>query len=306
MEGSTLAAVCAWLRQTLGAREVEPIGSFGGSTTASVRVFNVRGVRGARGVVSALPVVVKCYDRPVPGVDGAHLVFNEARGLTAAEQAGIPAPLLLAVDADGARIGAPALAMTVVHGEVRARPGNPRDDWIDGLASMLVRIADASQPSLELPAVESWRAPTDRDAPPEWVRDPAVWRAAVDRVEAGLAGGPDRFIHRDYHPLNVVWEGDSVSAVVDWVNASDGPIEYDLSRCRVNIALVAGADAADEFLAACGDLGRGYDPAWDLETVFSFLGNVDVLLAGNDAGADLTPDGIRSALDAVITAAVRS
>jgi aminoglycoside phosphotransferase (APT) family kinase protein len=306
MEGSTLAAVCAWLRQTLGAREVEPVGSVGGSTTASVRVFNVRGVRGARGVASALPVVVKCYDRPIPGVDGVHLVFNEARGLTAAEQAGIPAPLLLAVDADGARIGAPALAMTLARGEVRARPGGPVDEWVGGLASMLVRIADAPQPVLELPAVEPWREPADRDTPPDWVADADVWRAAVDRLAAGLVGGPTQFIHRDYHPLNVVWEGDSVSTVVDWVNAADGPIEYDLSRCRVNIALVAGADAADEFLVACGDLGRGYDRAWDLETVFSALGNVDVFLTGNELGAELTPEGIRQTLDAVLTAAVRT
>ena len=306
MEGSTLAAVCAWLRQTLGAREVEPIGSLGGSTTASVRVFNVRGVRGARGVASALPVVVKCYDRPIPNVDGVHLVFNEARGLTAAEQAGIPAPLLLGIDADGARIGAPTLAMTVARGEVRARPGLAVDEWIDGLASMLVRIAQAPQPSLELPAVESWREPTDRDTPPEWVADAEVWRAAVDRFDSGLAGGPAQFIHRDYHPLNVVWEGESISAVVDWVNASDGPIEYDLSRCRVNIALVAGADAADEFLAACGDLGRSYDRAWDLETVFSALGNLDVFLTGNELGAELTPESIRRTLDAVLTAAVRT
>jgi aminoglycoside phosphotransferase (APT) family kinase protein len=268
-------------------------------------VFRVRGVRGARGVASALPVVVKCYDRPVPGIDGVRLVFDEARGLTAAEQAGIPAPLLLAVDADGARIGAPALAMTLAHGEVRARPPGPPDEWVGGLAEMLVRIAGATQPAVELPAVESWRRPTDPDAPPDWVRDPTAWRAAVERVDAGLTGGPDRFIHRDYHPLNVFWEGDSVSAVVDWANACNGPIEYDVSRCRVNIALVAGAAAADRFLAACGDLGRDYDRAWDLETVFSFLGNVDVVLAGNDFGAGLTTESVRATLDAVVTAAVR-
>jgi aminoglycoside/choline kinase family phosphotransferase len=136
--------------------------------------------------------------------------------------------------------------------------------------------------------------------------DAAVWRAAVERVDAGLVGSTDGFIHRDYHPLNVLWHDDTVSGVLDWVNACEGPIEYDLSRCRVNVELVTGPDAADAFLAACGELGAAYDRAWDLETVFSLLGNVDVLLTGNDFGAGLTPESIRTTLAAVVTDAVRA
>jgi len=75
-------------------------------------------------------------------------------------------------------------------------------------------------------------------------------------------------------------------------------------RARSSAILEPGAGAADEFLVACGEIGRDYDRAWDLETVFSLLGNVDVLLTGNELGAGLSPDGIRSTLAAVVAAAV--
>jgi aminoglycoside phosphotransferase (APT) family kinase protein len=277
---------------------------FGGSTTASLRTFLVRGVRGARGVESAIPVVVKRYDRAIAGVDGARHAFAEARGLTAAEQAGVPAPRLLAIDADGARTGAPALAMTRLPGTPLANPADGVGEWVAGLAGTLVRIAEAPRPTIELPAMESWREPTDRDLPPDWMTaEPtgrAAWRAAVDLFDAGVLGSSGRFIHRDYHPLNVVWDGPTISGVIDWANACVGPIEVDVSRCRVNVALVAGINGAERFLAELGDLGRDYDRAWDLETVFSLLGNVDVFLTGNDLGAGMTADGIRRTLAAFV------
>ncbi len=266
-------------------------------------------MRGARGVESAIPVVVKRYDRAVAGVDGARLAFGEARGLTAAEQAAVPAPRLLAIDADGARTGAPALAMTRLPGAPLPRPVDGVDEWLAGLAGTLVQIAEAPRPTIELPAMESWREPTDRDLPPDWMTaEPAgraTWRAAVDRFDSGLFGSSGRFIHRDYHPLNVVWNGPTVSGVIDWANACVGPIEVDISRCRLNVALVAGLDGADRFLTELGDLGRGYDRAWDLETVFSLLGNVDVVLTGNDLDAGTTADGIRRTLAALVTRATQ-
>ena len=304
MDNATVSAVAVWLRETLGARDAEVVGPVAGSTTATGRVFRVRGVRGARGVETAIPVLVKVYDRELPNVDGAHFALSEARGLTAAEQAGIAAPRLVALDADGSSVGIPAVAMTVLRGDVRARPPGPVEEWVDGLATELVKIARAPRPAVELPLAESWREPATADEPPDWIDDVSVWRAAVERVDAGLIGTTDGFIHRDYHPLNVLWHDDVVSGVLDWANACEGPIEYDLSRCRVNVALAVDLDAADAFVASCGELGDGYEGAWDLETVFSFVGDVDVLLAGNAFGAALTPGSIRATLAAVVANAV--
>ena len=230
--------------------------------------------------------------------------------MTAAEQAGVAAPRLLAVDTEGARTGAPVVAMTRLRGVPVARPADDDGEWVVGLAATLLHIARAPRPVVQLPAMESWRDPADPDVPPDWISgEPAgrvAWRAAVDRVGTGLVGTESRFIHRDYHPLNVLWDGASVSGVIDWANVCVGPIEVDVSRCRVNIALVAGLEGADRFLTELGDLGRDYDRAWDLETVFSLLGDTDVVLAGNELDAGLTSAGVRRTLAAVTAGATRA
>jgi len=66
----------------------------------------------------------------------------------------------------------------------------------------------------------------------------------------------------------VLFEGDRLSGVVDWVNACAGPPEIDIAHCRINIALAHGLDAADEFAAIATALYAGSEPKrqayWDL------------------------------------------
>ena len=75
-----------------------------------------------------------------------------------------------------------------------------------------------------------------------------------------------RFIHRDHHPGNVLWQRGAVSGVVDWANASVGSPDADVGHCRLNLAGTLGLGAADRFL----ELHRGltdrgaYDPYWDV------------------------------------------
>jgi len=54
---------------------------------------------------------------------------------------------------------------------------------------------------------------------------------------------------------------------VDWVNACRGPAGVDIGHCRVNLALLYGISAADEFLAAYEQAAGEsftYNPYWDL------------------------------------------
>ncbi|WP_042224374.1 phosphotransferase family protein [Oceanobacillus manasiensis] len=39
-----------------------------------------------------------------------------------------------------------------------------------------------------------------------------------------------KFLHMDFHPLNVLAENNKITAVLDWVNASTGDYRYDLAR----------------------------------------------------------------------------
>lgn len=81
------------------------------------------------------------------------------------------------------------------------------------------------------------------------------------------------FIHRDYHPGNVLWLGPRVCGIVDWVNASLGSPEADVGHCRANLVGHLGpgdiTDTADRFLQlymAASDRDH-YHPYWDIAAV---------------------------------------
>ena len=57
------------------------------------------------------------------------------------------------------------------------------------------------------------------------------------------------FLHRDFHPGNLLWTDERITGVVDWVSACAGPPEEDIGHCRANLAIRHGQDWADEFLA---------------------------------------------------------
>ena len=102
----------------------------------------------------------------------------------------------------------------------------------------------------------------------------------------------------------MLWSRGRITGVVDWVNGCRGPIEADIAMARVNLALVAGVEAADVFLALCGpDIAARYDPVWDL-TVACSMNDPNSLLALGAFGASLTVDSVCRTLDAVVERAV--
>ena len=183
-----------------------------------------------------------------------------------ATAAALPAPEPLTWDASGDAIGVPVIVTTCVPGKPLPRP--TAHNWVEGFASTLARIANGDVDTHDLPVARSWRDPNL--ARPEWFTDDALWVDATTRADAGLPGSTDGFIHRDFHPLNVLWDHGSVSGVVDWLHACSGPIELDIAACRVNLGLTAGVDAADEFARLCQHAGLGeYDIVNDLEKTLS-------------------------------------
>ena len=138
------------------------------------------------------------------------------------------------------------------------------------------------------------------DGPEERIRLP-------DLLVEPLPAGPIGFIHRDFHPLNVVWNDASPVGLVDWVNGCIGPIESDVASCRINIAVsdrsLDGWALADEFLARCADQGVPWHPSWDLDMIAG-LSRPESLMANADAGADLTVESIRSTYEAGIRRAL--
>jgi aminoglycoside phosphotransferase (APT) family kinase protein len=79
--------------------------------------------------------------------------------------------------------------------------------------------------------------------------DGAVWAAAIDVIRKPAPPYEGRFLHRDFHPGNVLFDvppptpaGARITGVVDWASASWGPADLDVAHCSVNLALLHGPE----------------------------------------------------------------
>jgi Ser/Thr protein kinase RdoA (MazF antagonist) len=103
-----------------------------------------------------------------------------------------------------------------------------------------------------------------------------LWRRTFGIFGGPAPSGERCFIHRDYHPGNVLWRDGAITGVVDWACASLGSPLADVGYCRGNLAGELGIEAADRFLEHYLRFSRrvDYDPYWD---VVALLGGVDEL-----------------------------
>jgi aminoglycoside phosphotransferase (APT) family kinase protein len=104
--------------------------------------------------------------------------------------------------------------------------------------------------------------------PPNWLNDKRLWARAV-AVFHGPPLDPEQvFIHRDYHPGNVLWLRGRVTGVVDWQAASIGPRAADVAHCRRNLLDHFNADAADRFSQIWESMtGSAYHPWAEVVTL---------------------------------------
>lgn len=197
--------------------------------------------------------------------------LREAASLRRASSiAGVEAPTVIACDESGSRCGMPSLLMSRIAGEVMLQPRD-LDGWLDGMARAIARVHETGGgefPWTFAPYCDA--ALLDTSA---WSRAPGQWREAADVVTSARPEAATTFIHRDFHPANVLWHDGRVSGIVDWVNGCIGPAGVDVGHCRVNLAQLHGVAAADEFLARylrCAGESFVYDPYWDLVTLIDF------------------------------------
>jgi len=112
-----------------------------------------------------------------------------------------------------------------------------------------------------------WYASYDHQ-PPAHTPWPALWECAITLWRAALAPYEPRFVHRDFHPGNVLWARGRATGIVDWPNACRGPWGCDIAHCRDNLVSLAGPAAADRFLAEYESLtGRTYDWFWEMASI---------------------------------------
>jgi aminoglycoside phosphotransferase (APT) family kinase protein len=199
------------------------------------------------------------------------IAVHEAASLQHATRAGLPAPELVATDRDGSYSGVPATLVTLLHGDVVLVPAN-WNEWIQELAQAAAQVHRVDAAGFRW----KYRRYNDRESlrAPQWSQQTDAWRKAIDVVQGLAPSYRECFVHRDYHPSNILWVDGRVSGVVDWVNACRGPAGIDVAWCRHNLANLHGVSVADDFLAAyikAAGSDFEYDPYWDLMSVVELL-----------------------------------
>jgi aminoglycoside phosphotransferase (APT) family kinase protein len=184
--------------------------------------------------------------------------YREPAALELLRDTPLPTPRLVGSDPTGGDAGDPAVLMTRLPGAVQWHPAD-LDGFLRGLAELLPAI-HATPPGPGIPAYEPYALESDR--PPAWTSRPGVWERGFAVFDEPPPSDERRFIHRDFHPGNVLWTGGAVTGVVDWASVEIGAPGADIGHCRVNLAGVLGLEAADRFLAFCGE--PDYHPYWDI------------------------------------------
>jgi aminoglycoside phosphotransferase (APT) family kinase protein len=249
------AEALAWVEQVLGGgARVVACRRLTGGLTAAVHRLTVKRRRGSE------VVVLRQYGKKQD-------VRREARVLDAVVAAGLPAPAVLAVSPGGAKAGGhPSILMTRLLGRVSLSPVD-RDGWLKQIALAAARIHDAS---VAAPPFERWLDPARLTAPASSTR-PDLWKRLRDVLREDGGSTSTCFIHRDFQHFNFLWTRGRLTGVVDWGAATIGPPSIDVGHCRLNLAVLFGADWAERLrLAYEAETGRSIDPWWDLHALASY------------------------------------
>ncbi len=245
---------------------------------------------------------------------------SPARGwhsLRLLEQTGYPAPRPVWFDPAGELFGTSALAMTRLPGRGELQP---RDHaaWLRGLGAALaalhgVSLADLPREGLPGPGALCAEV-LKKSARPDVVATPYVDAAALAAVlrRGQPPAPPPALVHGDYWAGNTLWLRGRLSGVVDWDHARVDDPAYDVAYCRLDLALLDGPAAADEFLCAY-EAAAGHRVAglnwWELAAITLALPDPAVWLPGyhdfgrHDVTAELMHSRLRDFTEAALARA---
>ena len=195
---------------------------------------------------------------------GAELAGRESEAQHALADTVVPAPSSLALD-----VSRPVAAHLMTR-----LPGDRRADLdqaaIEAMVEMLMTIHEVV-PADPFRDFQSW-AWEAKWVVPTWSTHPGSWRRAFDLLAAGRPDFEPTFLHRDFSHRNLLWSGDRISGVVDWVETSTGPAWLDAGHAATNLAVAYGPELARAFVRAYADRsGTEPETFWLVMDAVGFL-----------------------------------
>ena len=211
---------------------------------------------------------------PGHGARGPAAAVREAAALRLAATGGCPVPVVLwSSEGTGAR-PFPEAALLLVY--VAGSPWHTPTDqlgWAHRLADAAAAIHRVQVGREESPqlhdrsrhAVMAEAAPSDRFR--THPLGDALWHRRRELFEGGTIGADDQrtLVHNDFHPGNLLWLEEEITAVVDWEEAAYGDPVADIAYCASDMHYLGMDDAAKHFTARYVEqTGRSLDgyEAW--------------------------------------------
>ncbi|MFE3020992.1 phosphotransferase family protein [Streptomyces sp. NPDC059256] len=255
-DGRSWEATRSWVEKGLSeAEHIDKVVRLRGGWTSEMRRLDVSGPGGGRSLV------LRSFVQPFFVRHAEGLLTREATVLRLLGDTDVPAATLAAVDATAQYCDHPSLLMSLLPGTVRL--GNQgAADRAELLARQLVRIHRLPVTAQQRPRTyQAWASP-ERVTLPAVTARPELWERAFDVIRRKPPAHQGRFLHRDFHPGNVLFTGAGddlgISGVVDWVETSWGPADLDVAHCSTALALLHGIPEgmrfADRYVATGGTL----------------------------------------------------
>jgi aminoglycoside phosphotransferase (APT) family kinase protein len=172
---------------------------------------------------------------------GDHAAEDESRILAALEGLDGLAPQLLASAGNVSPPEGPWTLISRLPGLADITPADP-SGFARQLGETLARIHATTADRLAAFGHVSDRSGGSRAA----LSGPAASLVAASWQHLAIA--PAVLTHYDFWSGNTVWEGGTLTGVVDWSGAALGPAAFDLGWCRLDLYLLYGRRIADTFL----------------------------------------------------------
>ncbi|WP_030960575.1 phosphotransferase family protein [Streptomyces sp. NRRL S-378] len=301
-------ATRAWVEKGLTETErIEDVARLRGGWTSEMRRLDICGPGGRRSLV------LRSFVKPFYVRHAEGLLTREAAVLCLLGSTDVPAARLVAADPTAQYCDHPSLLMSLLPGTVRLGDEGA-DQRAELLAHQLLRIHRLPVTAEARPRTfQAWTSP-ERVSPPEDTERPELWQRAVDVICREPPDYRACFLHRDFHPGNVLFTGEGdglqISGVVDWVETSWGPADLDVAHCSTALALLHGVSTgmqfSDLYVAAGGTLAEDHASHlyWRLLDALAFAPDAEkVAVPWREVGrADLTPTLLTRRLEGYLQA----